>query len=86
MIYRAVVQDVLLLVLESWVLLVAMEKIVEGEHTGFLRQITGTWTQQTTVRMRVTPSAGGFWEAEVTQSETTYIGCRQGTVAQWVAL
>ena len=61
MFYREVLQAVLLSGSEYWVLSSAMEKTVEGAHTGFLRQITGTWTQQTTVRMRVTPSAGGFW-------------------------
>ena len=41
MFYRAVVQAILLYELETWVLLAAMEKKVEGVHTGFLQNITG---------------------------------------------
>ena len=41
MFYRAVVQAILLYGLDTWVLLEAMERKVEGTHTGFLRQITG---------------------------------------------
>ena len=36
-----VVKAILLCDSEKWVFLVAMEKKVEGSHTGFLRQITG---------------------------------------------
>ena len=39
--YRAVIQAVLLFRLESWVLLSAIEIIVERTHTSFLIQITG---------------------------------------------
>ena len=41
MLYRAVVQAVILLVPEYWVLLASMEKMAEGENMGFLIQITG---------------------------------------------
>ena len=52
--YRAVVQKVLLLGEETWVLSEAMSSNLEGVHVGFLRQITdqkevhqedGTWGQ-----------------------------------------
>ena len=75
MFYREVVQAVILFGLESWVLSAAMEKMVEGEHTGFLRQITGIWVLRNT---------GGTWvilevgEVQIggMQSAATYIGCR----------
>ena len=40
MLYRAVTYEVLLFGLDTWILLAAMERTVEGNHTGFLRQIT----------------------------------------------
>ena len=36
MLYREVVQEVLLVGSKSWVLSAAMEMIVDGTHTGFL--------------------------------------------------
>ena len=39
--YRAVVQADLLLGAETWVLLQAMYRKLEGIHMGFLKQITG---------------------------------------------
>ena len=39
MFYRAVIQAVLLFGSETWILLEAMERKVEGTHTGFLRKI-----------------------------------------------
>ena len=41
MFYRAVVQAVLLFGPESWVLLEAVGRMVEGTHTGFMRKIMG---------------------------------------------
>ena len=41
MFYRVVLQAVGLFGLESWAVLAAMEKTVEGAYTGFLRKITG---------------------------------------------
>ena len=46
--YRAVVQAVLLIRAETWVLSMAMEKRLSGVHTGFLQQVTrkgqrGVW-------------------------------------------
>ena len=38
MLYRAVLQEVLLFSSEYWVLLEAMEKMKEGAHTGLLHQ------------------------------------------------
>ena len=42
MFYREVVQAVLFYGLDTLVLLESMERKVEGTHTGFLRQITGS--------------------------------------------
>ena len=39
--YKAVVQAILLYGSETWLLLAAMERKVEGIYTEFLRQITG---------------------------------------------
>ena len=39
MLYRAVVQELLLFGLYYWVLFAAMERMTEGTHTGFMRQI-----------------------------------------------
>ena len=41
MFYMEVVQEIILYGLDTWVLLSAMERKVEGAHTGFLRYITG---------------------------------------------
>ena len=86
MFYRVVVQAVLLLSSESWVMSEEMEKTVQGAHTSFLYQITGNWVRRNTGRTWVTPSSRGVGEVAVINSEATYIGRRQGTMAQWVAL
>ena len=39
--YRAVAQAVLFFGSKTWLLLVEMERRIEGKHMGFLRQITG---------------------------------------------
>ena len=44
--YRSVVQAVLLFRDETWVLLAAMLKKLEGAHVGFLQQVTGTKTRR----------------------------------------
>ena len=44
--YRSVVQVVLLFVLDTWLIFTAMDIMVEGDHTGFLVQITGERAQQ----------------------------------------
>ena len=41
MLYRALAQAVLIFGCDTWVLSAAMDRKVEGTHTGFLRQITG---------------------------------------------
>ena len=47
MLYRVVFQAVLLFGLESWILLEAMEKMVEGAHTILLNQIRRSWCGRT---------------------------------------
>ena len=86
MIYRAVVQAILLYGLDTLVLLEPLEKKMDGIHTGFLRQITGKQAQWLGDGMWVTTGADGVQEAVGTQSAMTYIGKLQGTVAQWVEL
>ena len=86
MFYRVVVQAVLLLRTETWVLLEVMYRKLEGVHVGFLKQITG----QSIVRKR-----DGTWRCvevekflkkEVTQSIGAYIDKRQAAVVEWVHL
>ena len=84
--YRAVVQSVLLLGEETWVLSEAMSRNLEGVHVGLLRQIMGPRAVQ--------QEDGTWWRVAVenvlekagTQSLGTYIDRRQATVAEWVAL
>ena len=86
MFYRAVVQAIILYESETWVLLAAMERKVEGTHTGFLRQITDKQTRRFGDGTWETPRAEGVQEEAVMQSAMTYIGRRQANAAQWVAL
>ena len=46
MFYWAVVQAVLIFGDETWFLLEAMSKNLEGVHVGFLKQMTGKTTKQ----------------------------------------
>ena len=71
--YRAVVQAVLLYGSETWVLLAAMQRKVEGVHTGFLRQITGKRVRRQRDGTWETPGAEGVREASGTQSARIYI-------------
>ena len=84
--YRGVAQVVLLFGCDTLVLLVAMERKVEGAHTDFLRKITGKQVRQISDRTWETPRAEVVREVAVTQSSMTYIGRRQATLARWVAL
>ena len=84
--YRAVTQAVLLFGSETWVLSEAMVRTVEGTQTRFQRQIMGKQIGQKADGTWVTPRTEVTWEVKGTQSETTYIRRRQGTVAQWVTL
>ena len=86
MFYRAMVQVVLLFGSETWVLLEAMSRKLEGVHMGLLRKITGhkavrrkdgTWRQV---------AAEKVLKKAVTQSIGAYIDRRQATVAEWVVL
>ena len=63
-----------------------MKRKVEGTHTGLLKKKTGNQAQKKAYRTWVTPKAEVLLEAAGTHSEMPYIGRRQGTVAQWVAL
>ena len=57
MLYRVVVQVVVLLGSKYCVLSEATEKTVEGAHTGFLRQIMGKQVRRITGGIWVTPKA-----------------------------
>ena len=62
-IYREVVQVVILFGSESWILSAAMEITAEGTHTVFLQQITGKQMWQRMDGMWVTLEAEEVWEA-----------------------
>ena len=64
MFYMEVVQEMLLIGLDYWLLLEAMEKTVEGAHTGFLCQIMGKPAQWNMGGTWVKPAAGEVKEAE----------------------
>ena len=84
--YRSVIQAILLYGSKMWVILEAMESTVEGSHTGFLRYITGKRVWWIGDGVGETPGSEVVKEAAGTQSEMTYIGRRQATVAHWMAL
>ena len=69
---------------KSWVLSTAMEKMVEGTHTRFLRHLIGKWERWRSDRTWSTLVEEEVRQEAETRSETTYIGQRQGAVAQWV--
>ena len=86
MFYRVVKLAVILFGLENWLISEAMDRTVEGTYMGFLIHITGKKALRKADGTWVTPRAELVWEVERTQSEMTYIGRRQGTMAQWVVL
>ena len=86
MFYRVVTWVVLTFGLDNWVLLTAMDRMVEGTHTGFLRQIMGNQARRKSDRTWLTPKAEVVWEAARTQSEMTYIRIIQGMVEKQVAM
>ena len=55
MLYRWVVQAVLLFGLETWVLPAEMDRTVEGTYTGFMRKITGKKARRRADRECYTP-------------------------------
>ena len=67
MFYMASTQEVILFVLETLVLLVAMERMVEGTHTGFLSQITGKRVRRKSDGTWVTTRAQVVQEAAATK-------------------
>ena len=79
--YRAVTQAVLISGLETWLISAAMEGIMEGTHTGFMRQITRKGARQKEDGMWVNLRAEVVQEAAGTYSKMTYIRIRQGTVS-----
>ena len=86
MFYREVAQAILLYGSEMWVLLAKMDKKVEGEHMGFLRNIVVKQARRIVYGTWETPGEEVVQETAGTQSEMTYIGRRQSTVAQWMSL
>ena len=86
MFYRAVVKAIILYELETWVLQSAIQRKVEGTHTGLLRQIKEKRARRLGDSTWETPEAEGVREAAGMQSEMNYIWRRQAIMAQWVAL
>ena len=71
--YRVVVQVVILFVSRCWVLLAAMERTVEGTHTGFLRQITENRARRRTDKIWSTPVVEDVREVMGTHLAKTFI-------------
>ena len=67
--YRAVVQAVLLFGVETWVLLAAMDKTLEGFHLGFLWQVMGQ-DGKTTVGRDLEEGISGECPQRIGDSET----------------
>ena len=86
MLYSMVLQVVLVFGWDYWFLSTAMDKTVEGAHTGFLQKIRGKRERRMIGKTWVTLVAEELRQAVGTQSAATYIGRRHGTVSQWVAL
>ena len=84
--YRLVTQALLLFGSKNWVLLVVMDRMVEGTHTGFMRKIKGKRVWRKTDRTWVIPREEVVLEAVRTQLSMAYIRRRQEVVAQWVSL
>ena len=84
--YREVIQAVLLLGLESWDLLYAMIRAVEGTHMGFLCHITGKGVRRQTDGAWETPADEEVLREVGIQSSAKYIVCRKAKVVQWVSL
>ena len=63
MFHRAAEQAVVCFGLETWILLAAVERRVEGAHTGFLRHIMGEQSQQIAEMTWVMPRAEEVQEA-----------------------
>ena len=80
-VYREVVQAVLIFGSDLQVLSAVMERMVEGTYTGFLQYITGKGAQRNPYGPWVTSVAGVVWGAVGMQLADTYIGRRQGTIA-----
>ena len=86
MFYQAVVQVVLLFGSETWVLLSAMSRKLEGVHMGFLRQVMGKkYKQQRDGTCRSAAAAKALKEAGNKTLEA-YIDKWQATVAEWLEL
>ena len=75
-------QAVILFVSDTWILSAAMERTVEGTHTGFLRKILGKQARRKLDRTWFNIKEELVREAAGTQSEMTYIRIIQGVVSQ----
>ena len=63
-----------------------IDRIVEGTHIRFLRQITGKQARRTVEGMWVTPKVEVVQESLGSQSVMAYIGRTHETVAQWMEM
>ena len=86
MFYWAVLQAVLLFGAETWILLEAMSRKLEGVHVVFLSQITGQKENRQRDRIWKIEAAAKVLKGMGTQSLRAYIDKCQETVAEWVAL
>ena len=84
--YWYVVQAVLLFGAETWVLLVAMLKKLEGVHVGFLQHTRGMKAQRLGDAIWKKEGQYRVLQAAGTEPLREYIDKRQEAVAEWVDL
>ena len=70
---------------ETWVLASSVENILEGAHTGFLKQVTGNNARRQWDGSWRREGADSMLQAAGIQLFRMYIDRRQATVAEWVA-
>ena len=73
----------LLFGLDSWSMLEAMSRAVEGTHIGFLRKTTRKIAQRTKNGTWETLEAGEVLRVADIHTYAAYMDRKQGTVAQW---
>ena len=86
MFYWAVVQVVLIFGVETWFLLEATSRNLEGAHVVFFRQVTGHKAKRQRDGDWISVTAARVLKCAGTQTPETYIDKLQVTMAGWVAL
>ena len=72
--------------LESWAMLEAMKRTVDGNHISFIRQSTGKSAIINIDSTWATLLAGEVLREARIKTAATYISRRKGVVPQWISL